>query len=114
MGFFDMGRSIMQSSAMYDESITYQKRQANSETKTLAAKVGKSQTVSSNIDGIIIHESWVDFIVDYSALAMMPEVGDIITYNGVRYAVGAPPDELCYRWHILNQSIRIHAQQADS
>lgn len=122
MGFFDMGRQIVQSSAMYDESITYQRRSsvvnntkgnANDTALTLAAKVGKSHTVSSNIDGIVIHESWIDFIVDYAALNMMPEVGDIITFNGVRYVVGAPPDELCYRWHVLNQSLRIHAQKAD-
>ena len=112
MRFFDMGRQIMQSSTMYDESITYQRR-SEKDALTLACKVGKSHTVSSNIDGIIIHESWIDFIVDYAALGMMPIVGDIITYNGVRYVVGAPADELCYRWHILNQSLRIHAQIAD-
>ena len=56
---------------------------------------------------------WIDFIVDFESLGTMPETGDVITYNGKRYAVSAPSDEKCYRWHILNQSLRIHAQQVE-
>lgn len=112
MGFFDFGRQIFQASAMYDASISYYQRQTKT-TVDLSAKIGKSHTVSTNIDGIIIHEDWIDFIVDFESLGTMPETGDVITYNGKRYAVSAPSDEKCYRWHILNQSLRIHAQQVE-
>lgn len=111
MGFFDMGRQLMQAADMYDASISYLRRTTSAENAiTLPAKIGKSHTVSTNIDGVIIHENWIDFIVPYAQLGFIPAVGDVITYNGVEYAVNAPADEQCYRWHILHEALRIHTQ----
>ena len=113
MGMFDLGRNLIQAATLYDAEISYYQRSTKN-TVTLKAKLGKSHTVSNNIDGFLIHEVWIDFIVPYSALGFMPVVGDTITYNNKRYAVSAPSAELCYRWHVLNESLRIHAQEADS
>lgn len=113
MGFFDLGRNLIHASTMYDATISYYQRSSRT-TIDLTAKLGKSHTVSTSIDGIIIHESWIDFIVPYEDLGFMPTVGDVITYNDKRYAVNAPAQELCYRWHVLNESLRIHAQEVDA
>lgn len=114
MGFFDLGRDLLNGATMYDATITYLRRSASAENGvTCSAKVGKSHTVSSSIDGVTIHENWIDFIIPYNQLNFMPSVGDVIIYNGVRYAVNAPNDELCYRWHGLNQALRIHTQSVN-
>lgn len=78
---------------------------------SIPAKLGKTLFRVDNY-GVSVRIRQRDFIVRTADLAVTPEVGDEILFDGKIYSVTAPADEPCWQWHtrLSHDQRRIHAK----
>lgn len=81
-------------------------------TSGIPAKLGKTLFRTEDAAGVTIRTEQRDFIVRADDIAVTPEVGDEIRYDGRTYLVTAPNNEPCWRWHtrLSHTQVRIHAK----
>ena len=62
-------------------------------------------------EGIPVYASVMDFIMNSESLALPPEAGDRIEFNGRRYEVAPLDDDRCWRWTDQSRlAVRIHTR----
>lgn len=65
--------------------------------------------------GLPVYAAVMDFITASESLALFPEAGDHIDYNGRRYEVTPLDDSCCWRWTDQSRlAIRIHTRDIGS
>lgn len=83
--------------------------QAEGITSHVVAAVGNHFYKSSTADGFTTVARSVDFIIEASQIEREPKDGDLIIYNGRRYAVAAPNGEPIWEWSGSEQTTyRVH------
>ncbi len=115
MGIFDAGRALAKSAMLYDNVIDSYSRGRTVVASFVPCKVAQTRGVAESPywDQMTQHGHRVDFIVDADALGTVPEVRDIIEWNGRTLAVIEPDGEPCYSYHDrLCTVYRIHAEEA--
>ena len=80
--------------------------------ENIPAKLGKTLFRAEGEYGVTIRIERRDFIVRSSDVAITPEVGDEIRFDGRRYTVTAPNGEPCWMYHTRQShtQLRIHAE----
>lgn len=94
------------------EKIIYRHLGLNSVTIEVNAVCGRTIFRTENEYGVTIRVFSRDFIISAEELTFIPEKGDEIIYNGLRFEVLAPGDEPVWRWSGNDETaLRIHTKE---
>jgi len=82
------------------------------ETRTVAAVLGKTDVEVEDASGLRVGSVVWDFLIAAAVLGFEPAVGDVMVVNGKQYEVRNLSGQGCWRWTGPNQkTYRIHTQQ---
>jgi len=114
MGLFDRGRAQLRRDRYYDSIAAYSRNRVVLQS-ALPCKVARAHASATEArfgwETMAVHSHRFDFIVDAATLGTVPEVGDVLEWNGKAFAVVEPVGETCWQYHDrLCTVYRIHAE----
>lgn len=87
----------------------------DSDTRTVAAVLGKTDYEVDDASGLRVGSVVWDFLIAAAVLGFEPAVGDVLILDGQQYEVRNLSSQGCWRWTGPNQkTYRIHTQEIGS